>query len=185
MVEERHLGLTTVNLWQLWPSLLPKAFDSTVRWADWWFDFEYVTTVNGWDGSQKLQLRVQVTGHAQKVLHRPPDCVAAFYEAMQDVLKARFLTLSCVVPVTRRSFRPEGKRPTTYPHCSPGMILHQRDCQLLHPHRLPQGSYKEHAIDPPARHWSSRHPPEGRRLETSCYPRSHGLEPVQVALIHP
>ena len=73
------------------PLVLPEPFDGVRSWGDWWFNFENVSTVNGWDDSQKLQwLRVRLTGRAQKALHRLPGPVASSYEATRDALKARF-----------------------------------------------------------------------------------------------
>ena len=70
------------------PLVLPEPFDGVGSWSDWWFHFENVSTVNGWDDSQKLQwLRVRLTGRAQKALHRLPGPVASSYEATRD---ARF-----------------------------------------------------------------------------------------------
>ena len=73
------------------PLVLPEAFDGTGSWNDWYFHYENVATVNGWDAAQKLQwLRVRVTGRAQKALHRLPEAVSASYEATRDALRARF-----------------------------------------------------------------------------------------------
>ena len=70
------------------PTVLPEPFDGV---RNWWFHFENVSTMNGWDDSQKLQwLRVCLTGRAQKALHRLPGPVASSYEATRDALKARF-----------------------------------------------------------------------------------------------
>ena len=73
------------------PLVLPEPFDGTGSWTDWWFHFENVATVNGWDDTQRLQwLRVRLTGRAQKALHRLPELVASSYGATRDALKARF-----------------------------------------------------------------------------------------------
>ena len=73
------------------PLVLPEPFDGAGSWNDWWFHFENVAAVNGWDDAQKLKwLRVRLTGLAQKALHRLPASVSSRYEATRDALKARF-----------------------------------------------------------------------------------------------
>lgn len=53
------------------PLVLPKTFDGTSSFSDWCFHFDNVAAVNGWDNVQKLKwLRVCMTRHAQKTLHR-------------------------------------------------------------------------------------------------------------------
>ena len=44
------------------PLVLHEPFDGTGSWSDWWFHFKNVSTVNGWDDTQKMQwLRVRWT----------------------------------------------------------------------------------------------------------------------------
>ena len=63
------------------PLVLPEPFDGTGNWTDWWFHFENISTVNGWDDTQKVQwLQVRLTGRVQKALHCLPGPVAS-YEA--------------------------------------------------------------------------------------------------------
>ena len=88
--EDRPLGGRERSLGAR-PLVLPETFDGTGCWNDWYFHFENVARVNGWDDAQKLQwLRVRVTGRAQKALHRLPEAVANSYEATRDALRARF-----------------------------------------------------------------------------------------------
>ena len=47
------------------PLVLQEMFDRTQDWDEWYFHFENVTTVNGWDDAQKLKwLCVRLTGQA-------------------------------------------------------------------------------------------------------------------------
>ena len=81
----RECGRPTTRL-----LVLPEPFDGTGSWNDWWFHFENVCTVNGWDDTEKLQwLWVRLTGRAQKALHRLPESVASSYGATRDALRAR------------------------------------------------------------------------------------------------
>ena len=73
------------------PLVLPETFDGTGNWSDWWFHFENVADVNGWDDPQRLRwLGVRLTGRAQKALHRLPGPVASSYASTRDALKTRF-----------------------------------------------------------------------------------------------
>lgn len=73
------------------PLVLPETFDGACNWNDWYFHFENVASVNGWDSEQKLKwLRVRMTGRAQKALHRLPASATVTFEATRDALKARF-----------------------------------------------------------------------------------------------
>ena len=73
------------------PVVLPETFDGTRNWEEWYFHFENVAAVNGWDDGQKLmRLRVRLTGRAQKALHRLPEASRTTYEATRAALKARF-----------------------------------------------------------------------------------------------
>jgi hypothetical protein len=68
------------------PLVLPEPFDGTGSWSDWWFHFENVSAVNGWDDTQKLQwLRVRLTGRSQKALLRLPGP-----DKTRKALKERF-----------------------------------------------------------------------------------------------
>ena len=65
------------------PLVLPEPFDGTGSWSD-WFHFENVSTMNGWDNTQKL--RVRLTRHAQKAVLRLPWPVISPYEATRKAL---------------------------------------------------------------------------------------------------
>ena len=85
------------------PLVLHEPFDGTGSWSDWWFHFKNVSTVNGWDDTQKLQwLRVRLTGRAQKALLRLPGPVVSSYDETRKALKERF------EPESRRTGRVPG-----------------------------------------------------------------------------
>ena len=73
------------------PVVLPETFDGTKNWDEWFFHFENVAAVNGWDDADKLKwLRVRVTGRAQKALHLLPESSRRTYEATRTALQVRF-----------------------------------------------------------------------------------------------
>ena len=73
------------------PVVLPETFDGTKNWDEWYFHFENVAAVNGWDDALKLKwLRVQLTGRAQKALHRLQEAARETYRATRTALKACF-----------------------------------------------------------------------------------------------
>ena len=73
------------------PVVLPETYNGTQSWDEWNFHFENVTTVNGWDDTQKLRwLQVRLTGHAEKALQCLPEASRATYAATRVSLKAHF-----------------------------------------------------------------------------------------------
>ena len=77
------------------PVVLPETYDGTKSWDEWYFHFENVAVVNGWDDILKLKwLRVRLTGRAQKALQRIPESSLTTYETARTALKSRFEPVS-------------------------------------------------------------------------------------------
>ena len=73
------------------PLVLPDAYSGEGSWSQWYFHFQNVVAVNGWDeGTQLKWLKVRLTGRAQTAFQRLPT------ETQQDLgqtvtaLKERF-----------------------------------------------------------------------------------------------
>ena len=72
-------------------AVLPETFDGTKNWDNWYFQFENIAAVNGWNDAEKLRwLRLHRMGRLHKVLHHLPEASQETYEATRAGLKAQF-----------------------------------------------------------------------------------------------
>lgn len=73
------------------PLVTPDAFTGENSWTEWFFHFQNVSEINGWNEDDKLKwLKVRLIGRAQTAFQRLPVAVQAKFTDAVGALKERF-----------------------------------------------------------------------------------------------